>query len=1058
MKGEVILNIRDLIEYILNSSSSLNLEKGKRIFSKNVIKDVKGKKIENIYHIYATIKDNEKLYNTHIKFNINERKILENRCSCEEFKENYKYKKNFLCEHLVATTYKFRELAEKKIKTSPTKSAEKSLLYKSTNLNNLLEKALLKKEKLSLEVYINEIENLKSNYYQVEFKIKGRSVYPINNIKEFVEHILKFKKLKINSNLIYNFEIHEFSNNDYNIIYFLKEFIDLDEKVNGILSREFKLFNGKYINLLPSMLYRFLEILNEKNITFTKNLITYKSKIMKKSLPLSFTIKEKDNLLLVTSKKILPLPLNEDFNVFLYDRNIYLLNVKEQTIYKEFYTILKDNGVILFEKDLKIYQSLIKLLKEISNDINLGESLYKALGDMLKTKFSIKKDLDNLYCYVTLCYGQETFDFFERNNCLRNKEKERKIVIALEKLKFIRKDDKFLFIGNEHDLYYFLKEGAHLLNEFGVIEFLNDFDKLKLYNSKDIKGSLSLKNNGILFKYDFPFLDSVEFENLFKSYKNNESFYKTRNNTFIDLTDKNIKDFLNMSIILNINNDSTGQIYISKDKSMYLFNKLKGLDIDIDGKDILNKLYDEFESIKRDNIESPKGLNANLRPYQLFGVKWLKNIAKLGFGGILADDMGLGKTIQIITFLLLEKEYKRKSLIVVPTSLIYNWIDELKNFAPSLKVKVAYGDIKGREKVLSSHEDYDVLLTTYGTLKIDYEFYKKQYFDYFIIDEAQAIKNPNAQITQCVKKINSKVRFALTGTPIENTLIDLWSIFDFLMPGYLNVKEEFDKKFKEEQSLRELKNLISPFILRREKENVLDDLPDKLEKRIMINMGSEQKFYYNSFVKTIKEAIKNNKGNLFSHLTKLRLLCLDPSLVINHYNGGSSKIDILIQIVQDNIKTHKKVLIFSQFTKALDLIKIHLQNLDIKYNYIDGKISSKERLKRVKEFNEGENTKVFLISLKAGGTGLNLTSANLVIHFDPWWNPSVENQATDRAYRIGQEKDVGVLKLICKESIEEKIINLQDNKNSIIDSILDESIMKKNLNNLTKKDILNLLN
>ena len=174
------MNIRDLIEYILNSSSSLNLEKGKRIFDKNVIKDVKGKKIENIYHIYATIKDNEKLYNTHIKFNINERKILENRCSCEEFKENYKYKKNFLCEHLVATTYKFRELAEKKIKTSPTKSAEKSLLYKSTNLNNLLEKALLKKEKLSLEVYINEIENLKSNYYQVEFKIKGRSVYPVS--------------------------------------------------------------------------------------------------------------------------------------------------------------------------------------------------------------------------------------------------------------------------------------------------------------------------------------------------------------------------------------------------------------------------------------------------------------------------------------------------------------------------------------------------------------------------------------------------------------------------------------------------------------------------------------------------------------------------------------------------------------------------------------------------------------------------------------------------------------------------------------------------------------
>ena len=297
------------------------------------------------------------------------------------------------------------------------------------------------------------------------------------------------------------------------------------------------------------------------------------------------------------------------------------------------------------------------------------------------------------------------------------------------------------FIGYSKKLINYLIEGPK--NE-----------KLKKIIPENIKLINIEKNNGILFKYDFPFLDSVEFENLFKSYKNNESFYKTRNNTFIDLTDKNIKDFLNMSIILDINNDNTGQIYISKDKSMYLFNKLKGLDIDVDGKDILNKLYDEFESIKRDNIESPKGLNANLRPYQLFGVKWLKNIAKLGFGGILADDMGLRKTIQLITFLLLEKEYKKKSLIVVPTSLIYNWIDELKNFAPSLKVKVAYGDIKGREKVLSSHEDYDVLLTTYGTLKIDYKFYKKEYFDYFIIDEAQAIKNPNAQITQCVKKIN----------------------------------------------------------------------------------------------------------------------------------------------------------------------------------------------------------------------------------------------------------------------------------------------------------------
>ena len=419
--------------------------------------------------------------------------------------------------------------------------------------------------------------------------------------------------------------------------------------------------------------------------------------------------------------------------------------------------------------------------------------------------------------------------------------------------------------------------------------------------------------------------------------------------------------------------------------------------------------------------------------------------------------MGLGKTIQIITFLLLERENQKKSLIAVPTSLIYNWIDELKKFAPSLNIKVVYGDTKKREEVLNNKEDYDVLLTTYGTLKMDYDFYKKKEFDYFIIDEAQTIKNPKAKITECVKNINSKVKFALTGTPIENKLIDLWSIFDFLIPGYLKTKEEFDERFKGNENIKELKDLISPFILRREKQKVLNELPEKQEKKIMINMTKEQKVIYNSYVKTIKEAIRSNKGSLFSHLTKLRLLCLNPSLVLGDYKGGSSKIDALMDIVQDNIKKNRKILVFSQFTKALDLIKIYLDDLDINYSYLDGKTLSKDRVKRVKEFNEEKENKVFLISLKAGGTGLNLTSANLVIHFDPWWNPSVENQATDRAYRIGQEKSVEVLKLICKGTIEEKIVNLQDDKNSIIDSILDENIMSKNLNNLTKDDILNIL-
>lgn len=1054
------MKIKELVHSILNSSSSLNLEKGRMIYKESIIKDIKGKKIDNIYHIYGSVKDDKKFYNTHIKYDLKYKKILECRCGCGEFNENYKYKKNFLCEHLVATTFKFNELVDKKVKsTSSLEDNKKSLIYKGTNLNTLIKNVFKEKEKLSLEIFITSIENFNLNYYQVELKIAGKSVYSLNNIKDFIFNILEPNNFKVNNDFTYNIDIHEFSNNDYEIIYFIKEYLELNEKVNDGLNKRFKLFNGKYLNLLPTQLYRFLNILEKKNITFTKNLVTYKVKVLKQSLPLSFTVKEKGSLLLVTTKKILPLPLNEDFNIFLYDRNIYIPKANEQRIYREFYNILKDKGVILFEKDLRIYECLIKLLKQISDNINLGESLYKALGDMLKTKFYIKKDLDDIYCYITLFYGQEKVDFFSKNNShLRNKEKERQIISALERLKFIKREDKFLFIGDDYDLYHFLKEGTHILKEFGSIEFAKDFDKGTLYNSRDIKGDISFVDKQILFKYDFPFLDSLEFENLFDSFKNNEPFYKTKNNSFIDLTDEKVREFLNMAMVLNMDGFNKGYIQIDENKGIYLFNKLKKLNIEVSGEEILNRLYNEFESVKKDAIKIPKNLNATLRLYQEFGVKWLLNIAKLGFGGVLADDMGLGKTIQIIAFLLLEKEKKKKSLIVVPTSLIYNWIDEFKKFAPSLNIGVIYGETKKRENILNNENDYDVLLTTYGTLKMDYSFYKEKEFDYFIIDEAQTIKNPKAQITKCVKNISSKVRFALTGTPVENTLVDLWSIFDFLMPGYLKTKEEFDERFRGSENLKELKDLISPFILRREKQKVLEELPEKLEKKVVINMAKEQKLIYNSYVKTIKEAMKANKGSLFSHLTKLRLLCLDLSLVLKDYKGGSSKIDVLMDIVKENIKNNRKILIFSQFTKALDIIKIHLENLDINYSYLDGKMSSKERLKKVKEFNEKEDSKVFLISLKTGGTGLNLTSANLVIHFDPWWNPSVENQATDRAYRIGQESNVEVLKLICKGTIEEKIVNLQDDKNSIIDSILDENIMNKNLNNLTKEDILNILN
>ncbi|MEO2565960.1 DEAD/DEAH box helicase, partial [Clostridium tertium] len=440
----------------------------------------------------------------------------------------------------------------------------------------------------------------------------------------------------------------------------------------------------------------------------------------------------------------------------------------------------------------------------------------------------------------------------------------------------------------------------------------------------------------------------------------------------------------------------------------------------------------------------------------------LKSIENLGFGGILADDMGLGKTIQTITLLLSNKN--KKSLIITPTSVVYNWKSEFEKFADTLNVGVIHGSVSERNKVKDEYKEYDVLLTTYGTLRSDYQWYEDKKFDFCIIDEAQNIKNKKSKISELVKSIKANCKLALTGTPIENNLLELWSIFDFIMPGYLYNEERFKGKFLsgDDESLKELKELISPFILRRLKEDVLDELPYKIEKEYLIPMTFSQKQIYNSYMKEVKKKIKENKKIkdnkivILSYLTKLRQLCLDPSLLIDDFKEESAKIKAVKEIIKETIDSNKKIIIFSQFTSVLKKIGNKLEEDDINYLYLDGSIKAKERINLVDEFNNRDKN-IFLISLKAGGVGLNLTSASVVVHFDPWWNPAVQDQATDRAHRIGQKNIVEVIKLISKDTIEEKIIKLQEEKKELISKIIDgDALSGETLNTITEEELLKL--
>ena len=478
-----------------------------------------------------------------------------------------------------------------------------------------------------------------------------------------------------------------------------------------------------------------------------------------------------------------------------------------------------------------------------------------------------------------------------------------------------------------------------------------------------------------------------------------------------------------------------------------------------------------MKSVAESDYEVPKSLDKIMRNYQKNGFRWMKTLEDCGFGGILADDMGLGKTLQTISVLLDAKESGREgtSIIISPASLVFNWGEEFAKFAPQLKVQMLAGKASERTEIIENYESVDVLITSYDILKRDIDQYADKQFLYEIIDEAQYIKNQTTAASKAVKLINSNVRFALTGTPIENRLSELWSIFDYLMPGFLYTYDSFRKdfenpivKYDDEEQMARLQKMVRPFIMRRLKKDVLKDLPDKLEESRVVRFDGEQQKLYDAQVVQMRNELnsgsdddfRKNKLRILAELTRLRQICCDPHLCFENYKGDSAKLESCLELIESAISGGHKILLFSQFTSMLAIIEKALSDRDITYYKITGETSKQDRLSMVKQFNE-DDTPVFLISLKSGGVGLNLTGADVVIHYDPWWNVAVQNQATDRAHRIGQTKKVTVYKMIAKGTIEEKIVKLQETKKDLADNIINGENV--GIGSMSKDDIMELL-
>lgn len=1024
------------------------------------------------------------IYETSAEFDING-DIYDTSCSCKAYKE-------YLgdCKHIVALLLFIKEFGEKKEKREEKEKREKKEKTEGS-INSILSKYrdMEEREKTPVNLEINyKVEEEEST---IDFRMGEERFYVVKNIGNLISQINNEEIIEFGKNFTYNPSLHSFKKEDKELIDFLTILYENYEKNHSYYDNSYNTtFKGKFIKLTPKSLEKFFDLMMGRKLNISIEGHEFKdTTIVEEKLDLHFGLRGEDkDLILDLREKEMFIPLKSDGRYFFYKDKIYKIpKAQGKTIMPILDEIVhKDIMAIRIKEELKeTFVSEILLNVKNNTKLTIDKEVEEAIySKELDATIYFDRKGEVILGKLEFSYGDMAINPFSANEkkekgnnqiLLRDIEKERKIMDLLEYGDFKVENGGF-YLEEEEQIFDFINDIIPKLQDYCEIYYSESFKNIGIVGSQSLSGEMRISSDldMLEFHFDIEGIDVSELDNIFKALKEKKKYYKLKNGSFLPLDNNGLSNVIDLLDYLDIKGKALGDGYIKipKFRAMYLDKFIEDRQMDFIKKNVnVKKLVRDISEPEDMEYKLPKTLKADLRDYQKFGFKWLKTLSSYGFGGILADEMGLGKTVQMITFLLSEKEEKGKetSIIIVPTSLVYNWEEEVNKFGPSLKTLIVSGNKEERKELIKTVKDYDLIITSYPLIRKDIEDYKDVNFRFCVLDEAQHIKNKGSLSAKSVKNIQAKNYFALTGTPMENSLSELWSIFDFLMPGYLLNSRKFTDKYekpiikkKDETKLRELNNHIRPFILRRLKKEVLKELPDKIEQKIVVDMTKEQKQLYLAYLQDIKgeinesvsvEGYGKNHIKILAGLTRLRQLCCHPGVFVENYRGGSGKLDSLDEIVSEALRGGHRILIFSQFTTMLDKIKKHLEDKDIETFYLDGSTPMIERGKLVRDFNKGKG-EVFLISLKAGGTGLNLTSADMVIHFDPWWNPAVEDQATDRAHRIGQENRVQVIKLITKGTIEEKIFKLQEKKKEIIDKVIREG--ETLISKLSEEEIMSL--
>lgn len=1009
---------------------------------------VESESIDRIYDCTIEVLDTNDIFSTY--------------CDCPKFQESGS------CKHIAACiNYYYEEMFNKMTPEKLEVFTNKLLsVFENNNKKTKQKTKRFNKEEVKLDVYLNgSVNRYGDSHLDIYIKLGTDKMYLCKDSKlnAFLKALEASERYKFGQKFEYDPDKNYFNNDNQEILNFL---MLVKTGSYGYYSNGFRFDGDAKIDRLFKMLSGRKFYLNDKLITEIRKGFPYRSnlQLLDDKYVISFDMDE------------MALPITSDIKYVQVGNGLFELVENDKLLLANLTT--HNLNQLVFQKGKKdsFVSSLLPIVK---NGISIDEKIQDIkISRDIKVKLYFDLYRDKVVCNVKFYYDDEIVDYFDtESSVVRNDEFESDVINDLYNYKFVQEKNKILLSGIENIGSFLENDLEHITEKYETYTS----EKLKsitIIKKSNVSSTFSIgKDNIMTYSFDLGDIKEDEIVNIFESLKNKKKYYRLKTGDIINLDeDTDLRELEELSNDLNLSKKDleNGMGEIPKYKAIYLDslrdNKYRIIKTD----NLFDELIEKFNKYKDVDIDLSNEDKKILRSYQVQGVKWLFNIDKTGFGGILADEMGLGKSLQTICYIkeLLKENKDYKFLIVSPTSLAYNWQNEFLKFGKEIKFKVVAGMRESRRKVFDNLNDVNVIITTYGLLREDREFYDGIIFKTCIIDEAQNIKNPTTGITKTVKSIKADTKLALTGTPIENSLVELWSIFDFIMPGFLGSEENFESRYRVKDfdedttnKLNTLNKLIHPFILRRKKKEVITDLPDKIENNIYIELTTEQKKIYLAELEKVQkemdeilaiEGISKARFLILKLITKLRQICIDPRIVFENYDGGSGKIEEFVRVIKTSVENGHKILVFTSFRSALEIARTELSNNDITSYTIDGSISSKRRIELVEKFNN-DKTNVFFIMLKAGGTGLNLTSADVVIHLDLWWNPQAENQATDRAHRIGQKNVVEVIRFISKGTIEEKILSLQEKKKMLSDKVIDENSEAEAFSKLTEKDIKSLL-